>query len=170
MRVMSARELGGFYETREGTADAERETGLFFTSLGRVGAVESEESDMERLEGEEYFGARREATREDEEGDESDDRVYRLGDSRGVTENGETTDDVARTRNGWVHRSRNERERVRLPGGHVGVFTLGGEYVFNRRMFSRLSIGRKVGRVTVGEEIARDERAREESPLDFRRV
>jgi len=88
MRVMSARELGGFYETREGTADAERETGLFFTSLGRVGAVESEESDMERLEGEEYFGARREATREDEEGDESDDRVYRLGDSRGVTENG----------------------------------------------------------------------------------
>ena len=133
---MSARKFGRFHEERERAAGAGREVGLLFASFGRIGAIESEESDMERFEGEEYFGERREATRENEQGDESSNRVYGLGNCCGVAENGEEKNDVARTRDGWIHRSRNERERVRLPGGYVGVFTLGGEYVFNRRVFS----------------------------------
>ena len=88
MRAVSARKFGRFHEERERASGAGREVGFLFASFGRSLSLPPE-SAIERFEGEEYFGERREATRENEQGDESSNRVYGLGNCCGVAENGE---------------------------------------------------------------------------------
>ena len=169
MRAVSARKFGRFHEERERAAGAGREVGLLFASFGRIGAIESEESDMERFEGEEYFGERREATRENKQGDENSNRVYGLGNCCGVAENGEEENDVARTRDRWIHRSRNERNGYDYQVDMWAFLLWAASMCLTVECLVDCRLEEKLAGLQL-EKKSCDERAREKSPLDFRRV